>query len=190
MIEHLLQWDKDLFIYLNHLGNSNFDAFWLFFTNQKNWIFLYLFIAGLYFYYLGWKKALVALIIIGLALGFCDQTTNLFKAYFHRLRPSDNPLLEGRIRELMHPHNKSFISGHASNSTIFVWFSIFLLKKYTKYIYFLVIWWLIFMYSRIYVGVHYPADILGGITWGLLITLLISKLHHKIINYLKKKALI
>ncbi len=182
MIEHIIHWDQDIFVYLNHLGSKTYDNFWLFFTNQKNWIFLYLFVAGLYFYFLGWKKALFALIFIGIGLGICNETTDFFKSFFNRLRPSDAPFLEGKIRELLHPHNKSFISGHASNSTVFVWFSIFLLKKHTKLIYLLTIWWLIFMYSRIYVGVHYPSDIIAGIIWGLLITLIISKLYKKLVK--------
>ncbi len=166
------QWDEDLFIYLNSLGSHHYDAFWLFVTNQFHWVILYVLVAGLYFYYLGWKKGLTALLLIFIFLGLCDQSTNFIKNYFLRLRPSADPALSGRIRDLIHPHNYSFVSGHASNSTVFVWFSIFLLRKYTKYIYVLVIWWLIFMYSRIYVGVHYPLDILGGILWGLILTFL------------------
>ena len=168
-MEQLLQLDQDLFIFLNKLGTSSLDSFWLWITNQRNWIFLYLIVILAYFYYLGWRKAIYAVILAVIFLSICDQTTNLFKAYFHRLRPSQDPLLEGKIRELIHPHNFSFISGHASNSTLFVWFSIYLLKKYTKGIYILILWWVIFMYSRIYVGVHYPLDIIFGIVWGALL---------------------
>ncbi len=175
MLDQLLQWDQDIFVYLNHLGNARFDKFWLFITNQRNWIFLYVFVLFLYFKYLGWKKALLAAVIIIVFLGICDQTTNFFKNHFARLRPSADPGLKGHIRALLHPHNYSFISGHASNSTLFVWFSIYLLRKYTSWIWLLAIWWLFFIYSRIYVGVHYPVDIIAGIIWGFLLLFLAVK---------------
>lgn len=168
-MEQLLYWDQQFFIELNRLGQASYDSFWLFVTNQRNWIPLYLIIITLYFYFLGWRKALLSLVVIGLFLGICDQTTNFIKDFVHRLRPSQEPFLDGKIRELLNLHNYSFISGHASNSTLFVWFSIYLLKLHTRWIYLLLIWWLLFMYSRIYVGVHYPLDIIFGIIWGLIL---------------------
>jgi len=168
-MDQILQWDQDVFVFLNNLGQSNFDSFWLFITNQRHWTFMYIIVILVYLYYLGWRKGLLTVVLLAIALGFCNETTDFFKAYFHRLRPSQDPDLEGKIRALLHPHNYSFISGHASNSTLFVWFTITVLKKYTRWIYVLAVWWVFFMYSRIYVGVHYPLDIIFGILWGLLI---------------------
>ncbi len=178
-MEQLLHWDQEAFLYLNHLGNRTFDDFWLFITNQRHWIFLYLLVVIAYFYFLGWKKALVATVFVVAILGFCNESTDFIKNAVHRLRPSSASELSGNIRALLHPHNYSFISGHASNSTLFVWFSIFLLKKYSKWIYILVLWWLLFMYSRIYVGVHYPLDIIFGMIWGFMIFVLAKKIYMK-----------
>ena len=180
-MDQILQWDQQIFELLNSLGNTSFDAFWLFVTHQKNWIFLYIIVALAYVYYLGWRKALISILIIALFLGICDQTTNLFKNYFHRLRPSQDSGLTGHIRALLHPHNYSFISGHASNSTLFVWFSIYLLRQKARWIYLLIIWWVLFMYSRIYVGVHYPLDIIGGIIWGFVLWRLAILIYHQLL---------
>ena len=189
-MDQILQWDRQIFEFLNRLGQPDFDNFWLFITNQSNWIFLYIIIVIAFFYYLGWRKALISILILILFLGLCDQSTNFFKAYFHRLRPSQDSSLSNHIRALLHPHNYSFISGHASNSTLFVWFSIYLLRQKARRIYLLIIWWLLFMYSRIYVGVHYPLDIIAGIIWGIVLWRLATYVYQKIIQnfYFFKKV--
>lgn len=177
MIETLLELDRDLFIYLNSFGSETFDGFWLFITKQINWIPIFLIIMYLVFKHLGWKHALLIIVVMALLIALTDQTTNLFKNYFQRLRPVNNTDLDDVIHFVHKRSSFSFISGHASNSMAAAFFLYKALKPYLKYMGFIFLWPLIFAYSRIYLGLHYPGDILCGYIWGILMALLMLKLY-------------
>lgn len=177
MIETLLELDKNLFIYLNSFGSETFDGFWLFITKQINWIPIFAIIAYLVFKHLGWKHALLVIGVIALLILVTDQTTNLFKNGFQRLRPGSDPSLEGLIRAVQTRKSFSFISGHASNSMAAAFFLYMVLKPYLKYMGFIFLWPLIFAYSRIYLGLHYPGDILCGYIWGILMASIMLRLY-------------
>lgn len=176
-METLLELDKNLFIFLNSLGSERFDGFWLFITKQFNWIPIFLIILYLVFKHLGWKHALLIILVMALLIALTDQTTNLFKNYFQRLRPVNNTDLDNVIHFVHKRSSFSFISGHASNSMAAAFFLYKVLKPYLKYMGFIFLWPLIFAYSRIYLGLHYPGDILAGYTWGILMALLMLKLY-------------
>lgn len=168
MIESLLQLDRNVFIFLNGLGSETFDGFWLFITKQLNWLPFFLLIAYLVFKHLGWKHALMILLLMALLITLTDQTTNhLFKYRFMRLRPGSDPSLDGLIRAVKTSSSFSFISGHASNSMAAAFFLYKVLRPYLKYMGFIFLWPLIFAYSRIYLGLHYPLDIVCGYIWGI-----------------------
>lgn len=123
-----------------------------------------------------WKGFYVA-IFLGLLFFIADQSSvKLFKDVFERLRPCHNP----QIAELVHTlHGKcggqfGFVSSHASNSFALAVFSGFLLRSKYKYIMPMMIFWAVLVsYSRVYVGVHYPADILGGAILGSVVAILL-----------------
>lgn len=177
MIESLLELDKNLFIYLNSLGSERFDGFWLFITKQINWIPIFLIIMYLVFKHLGWRHALMIILIMALLITLTDQTTNLIKNGIQRLRPGSDPILNGLIRAVQTRKSFSFISGHASNSMAAAFFLYKVLKPYLKYMGFIFLWPLVFAYSRIYLGLHYPGDILCGYVWGIIMALLMMKLY-------------
>ncbi|WP_294820083.1 phosphatase PAP2 family protein [uncultured Flavobacterium sp.] len=177
MLEKLQQLDREIFIYLNSLGTEAWDPFWEFITKQVSWIPVFAIILFLAFKRLGWRHALLVIGMITVLLLLTDQTTNLIKNTFQRLRPGSNPELEGLIRAIQKRKSFSFISGHASNSMAVAFFLYTVLHPYIKYMGFFFIWPLIFAYSRIYLGLHYPGDILVGYLYGLFTGWLVLKLY-------------
>lgn len=177
MLETLLELDRNLFVFLNSLGSEAYDGFWLFITKQINWIPIFAIILYLVFKHLGWRHALLIILVMALLIVLTDQTTNLFKNYFQRLRPVNNTDLDDVIHFVHKRSSFSFISGHASNSMAAAFFLYKVLKPYLKYMGFIFLWPLIFAYSRIYLGLHYPGDILCGYIWGILMALIMLKLY-------------
>ena len=177
MLEKLQQLDREVFIYLNSLGTETWDPFWEFITKQVSWIPVFAIILYLAFKRLGWRHALLVVGMVAVLLLLTDQTTNLIKNGVQRLRPGSNPELEGLIRAIQKRRSFSFISGHASNSMAVAFFLYRVLHPYLKYMGFFFLWPLIFAYSRIYLGLHYPGDILMGYLYGLFTGWLVLKLY-------------
>tara|TARA_B100000809_G_scaffold263627_1_gene317329 strand:+ start:14444 stop:15007 length:564 start_codon:yes stop_codon:yes gene_type:complete len=169
MFKKIIQLDKELLVYLNNLGSEEWDSFWLFITHQWNWAPVFIVILFLFFRFLGWKKGLFLLGFLAVFVAFSDQFTNLIRGVFERLRPNNDLTINDQLRTLINPQSYSFTSGHATTSTAVTVFAIQLLKKHTKYIYLFVLFPILFAYSRLYLGVHFPIDITGGAFVGSLI---------------------
>ena len=141
----------------------------------------------------GWKNGVLLLLFLIVLITFSDQFTNLIKNTFERLRPCNTEGVIEQIRNFNYkPSSYSFYSGHAASSMTFSFFVILILKSHYKYIWFLLLFPLLFGYSRIYLGVHYPLDIVSGyfagIFFGYLFFLLQKKL--KLTSRFLKKATI
>lgn len=175
-LDKILQYDKELFQFLNGLGNESWDTFWLYVTQQFSWIPLFAVMLFLVMKAYGWKKGLAVMVIVALLITFSDQFVNFLKDYFARVRPNNDPTINTVIRILKRPRSYSFVSGHSTTSFAVTTFMILLLRKHFKYIYFLVLWPLLFAYSRIYIGVHYPIDIFIGMLIGMGIGYLFYKI--------------
>ncbi|NRD24157.1 phosphatase PAP2 family protein [Winogradskyella litoriviva] len=169
MLEQLLQYDTDLFLYLNNLGSKTWDTMWLVITNKFSSIPLYLILLFLIYKKFGWKALLLMVFVIAGMIAFTDQMTNLFKDTFQRPRPCRAEGIMDLTRFIAPRCGKyGFFSGHSSNSMATAIFAGLLLKPYFKnLIYILLIWSLVVAYSRIYVGVHYPIDVVCGLTFGV-----------------------
>jgi len=170
-LDKIIALDRQLFIYLNSLGTEHWDSFWLLVTDKYTWIPLYVVLLFLLFWYYGWKKALIIVLVVAVLVAFTDQFVNLIKNSIHRLRPNRDPSLQDSIRILKNSGGYSFVSGHATNSFAVSTFMIATFRKYLKPIYLILIWPFLFAYSRIYVGVHFPVDVTLGMLLGLLIGL-------------------
>tara|TARA_Y100000385_G_scaffold187251_1_gene193556 strand:+ start:164 stop:745 length:582 start_codon:yes stop_codon:yes gene_type:complete len=193
LLDPLLQIDTELLIFLNNLGSEQWDSFWFFLTNQFSWSPLFAFLLFLIFKKFGWKNGVLLLLFLIVLITFSDQFTNLIKNTFERLRPCNTEGVIEQIRNFNYkPSSYSFYSGHAASSMTFSFFVILLLRSHFKYIWVLLLFPLLFGYSRIYLGVHYPLDIVSGyfagMFFGYLFFLLQKKL--KLTSRFLKKAII
>jgi undecaprenyl-diphosphatase len=177
MLEKILALDTQLFIYLNSLGSETYDGLWLIITKQVNWIPFFLLLFYLIYKKLGIKQTGYLLLFIAFLLLTTDQITNLFKYTFQRPRPCNNPEINTIIRVVQVRTSFSFFSGHAANTMAVAIFLYLNFKKQFKYFGLLFLWPLIFAYSRIYLGLHYPLDILSGYLCGLITGYLMYKVY-------------
>lgn len=176
-MEQIIQLDKQLFVFLNGLGSEQFDGFWLFITKQLYWTPFFVFIFYLLYKKLGWKHLLLIGVSLAIMITFTDQFTNLIKNSVQRLRPCNDLEIKDIIRIVKSSDTFSYFSGHAMNSMASTTFVFLILKKYYRYAFLLFLFPLIFAYSRIYLGLHFPGDILSGYLFGAIAGYGFSKLY-------------
>ena len=179
-MEEIILEDKQAMIFLNNLGSSTFDPFWILVSEKWFWIPLY--VIFLYFLYKNFNKKSLFYILLFVALGITasDQIANIFKFGFERLRPCHDPSLEGLLREVKCGGKFGFYSAHSSNSFfVATYLTILLGKKIKQLPYFLFVWAAIVAYSRVYLGMHFPGDIIVGAIMGILLALFFGTLAKK-----------
>jgi len=186
-MEDLIKIDHDLLIYLNQLGSVYFDDLWLLITKQFNWIPYFAFIFYLIKRQLTWKEFSFFLIFLAILIFVTDQLSNFSKNTTLRLRPCHDPNLQDKLRILHCGGKYSFFSGHASNSMATTFFTFMLLKNKSKWFLLMFSFPLIFAYSRIYLGLHFPSDIITGWIFGATFGFFMFLLYKKIV--LKKDIL-
>ncbi len=179
MLDALIEWDKELFLFLNGLGTDTWDGFWLFITNKLSSIPLYALLLFLTYKNLGLKRTLVVLVFVGLLITATDQLANFFKYGVARLRPCHDMEVSGLARLVKKSCGGKFgyFSAHASNSMALAsFFSVILKTSIKKIGLFLFVWATLVAYSRIYIGVHFPLDVITGSFIGILFGWLFAKL--------------
>ncbi len=193
MIEKILDLDSYLFLYLNNLGSQYYDNFWIFLSRTEANVMVYLVILIAYIYSINNKKRTKILfhliIAIAILITISDQTSNLFKDSFQRLRPCYNELISDSLRLVKDScgGRYGFFSAHASNSfSLAIFFGLLLRSSNKLLILLFAIYAFLISYSRIYLGVHYPIDILVGTIFGTINAIVLYKIYLYSFNFLNK----
>ncbi|MDD4192319.1 MAG: phosphatase PAP2 family protein [Mangrovibacterium sp.] len=168
LLDTIAEFDRSLFLYLNG-GHTPFrDAVMTFFTGTAFWILFY--VPLIYFILKKYGvKAIVILVLLALAILVSDQSANLVKDTVQRLRPTHDPGIRHLVHHVVTKGGQySFFSSHASNTFTVAVFTAFLFRNY-RYTLTILSWATLVSYTRIYLGLHYPSDILAGMTVGILL---------------------
>ncbi len=169
MIDFLNQLDTQIFLIFNGLHSDFFDSFMKLFTGRFIWIPMYVALAAVVVHVCRWQKALVYLLAIGAAIALTDQTcASVIRPAVERLRPSnlENPLSElAYIVGGYRGGSYGFPSCHSANSFALAVFMSLLFPR-RRMVYTFLVWAALNSYTRLYLGVHYPGDLLVGAVIG------------------------
>ena len=173
-MEEIIRIDRELFCFLNGLNAAWLDpvVFWM--TKTVVWLPLFALLFWLVYRKYGLRKTLWILAFIAVIIVIGDQLANLVKMAVQRLRPTYDPdICPVHIVNGYKGGQFGFYSSHASNTfaiAVFLWI---ILYRYYRWIPALVLTWaLVHSYTRIYLGVHFPADLLTGMLAGSILGLI------------------
>lgn len=179
MVEWLDQLDKSLFLFLNGINSPFWDVVMFNISKKFIWIPFYALLLALLIKEYKWKSLLL-LVMVALTITLSDQSSvHLFKNVFERLRPCHQPELMGMVHTVNGKCGGQFgfVSSHSTNSFALAGFFFMLLRTKLPFIsWFLVAWAAIVAYSRVYLGVHFPGDILVGAILGFGLGLAMGKM--------------
>jgi len=176
--------DQKLLLFINSLNSPFFDEVMWQISHQIIWIPLFLFFLYFSYKHLSTKSLLLFLIGVGLCFLFADRISVMaFKDVFLRYRPTHNFNIQDQIHTYLKTNGEyykggqyGFVSSHSANFFALATFIFMTFKSTSKWWSLLFVWACLIAYSRVYLGVHYPLDIIGGGMLGILIGLLIYKL--------------
>jgi len=182
MLEKELQFERDLFFFLNGSDSTLLDNFFYIYTNQWTWLIFYICFLWVFIFKKDWKEIVCIIGAVFLLVLFTDKiSSGLFKPYFHRFRPTHHPDFMYQVKTVYNYRGQlyGFISSHAANSFGFATFCalIFRNKLFTFTVFLFAI---LNSYSRIYIGVHFISDILVGALTGMLIAGCIYLIYNQI----------
>ncbi|WP_337040809.1 phosphatase PAP2 family protein [Emticicia sp. 17c] len=188
MIDTIKYAEYEWFLWLNSFHSPTLDVIMYWVTHRFTWIPLYLYLIY-YIFVVIKKKPWHNLVFVLVSVGLADRiTSGLMKPYFQRFRPCHDPAIENLVHVVGGCGGQyGFASSHAANSFALAMAFALIANKDSNLKYFLFLWAILVSYSRIYVGVHYPTDLLTGAVVGILITLLVYFITFKYINFTNLK---
>lgn len=183
-MESLSSFDSDLFLFLNGLHAGWMDKVMTTLTEMWAWFPLYLLLIYWVVKQYGKRCWWIFLAVVLVILCSDQLASSVFKPLFHRLRPCHNPDFQGLINlpRGMAGGQYGFVSSHAANSFALATFLTAALRKERAWVAIVLFAWaLLFSYTRIYIGYHYPGDIFCGALLGVLIGWLLWELFRIIV---------
>lgn len=174
-LQKILEVDTDFFLFLNSFHSDFWDTIMLLVTRKETWLPFYLII--IFYIVKNYRsKAVLILLFLMLTITASDQFSVLIKEIFQRLRPVHKPAIEHLVHNVLRKGGLyGFVSSHAANVFAIFIFTSCIFKNRSYYL-LLLFWAILVSYSRIYSGVHYPLDILGGAALGWLLGVVFYKL--------------
>lgn len=166
ILEGIKQIDQSFLLFLNSFHNSFWDKAVTLFTSTEIWIPFYLLIV--YVIIKTYKKnSVYILILIILAITVSDQFSGLIKHSVMRLRPTQDPVLGSLVHNVYNRGGMfGYFSAHAANTFTVAIITARLFKNHLFTV-LIFTWAILVSYTRIYLGLHYPGDILTGWIWGI-----------------------
>lgn len=171
LLQSLIEIDEQFLLAINGCHNEYFDHFMYLFSDRWIWVPMYGAILYVMIRNFSFRKMIVCLAAMALTITIADQVgASIIRPIVERLRPS-NP--ENPISEVVHIVNNyrsgryGFPSCHAANTFGLAFFVCFLFRQRWLTA-FLMFWAVVTCYSRVYLGLHYPGDLLAGMILGLI----------------------
>lgn len=173
MLESIIEKDQELFFQINRYGTNDWlDMVLPMLREPLFWTPLYVFLLAFAFYNFpqkAWSWLLASVITVSMTDSISSK---IFKPLIGRLRPCNDPELSDYVRLLVDHcgQNGSFTSSHAANHFGMAMFFFATLQNFTgRYNYLFFIWAFSVCYAQVYVGVHFPLDVIGGAVLGIFI---------------------